>query len=210
MLYFFCRCSCSFFTIYTWTEWPEERAEEGDEALYNEYIDLGVPPDQCMYIKNDDCTKTNCQEKLEMFLNRASASLLSRQNQDTTLVFYYGGHGIPRGLATIGGIWMCKFSLFLFPIFVLLMLFSWWFYTGFLLFSVIAAISPLNFKWKCKIKLNKFVRRLKNCSKVRVKKAYRKKREWGVYLSLLWWYAHLISSSFIRTICVFNNNTICR
>jgi len=61
-----------------------------------------------MFIKDDDCTKNNCQEKLEMFLNKISISLLSSHNKQqipTTFVFYYGGHGTANGFGTIGGIW---------------------------------------------------------------------------------------------------------
>ena len=71
-----------------------------------------------MYIKDDDCTKTNCQNKLELFLQQQQQR--SEQQQPTTaaatataattFVFYYGGHGTTNGFATIGGTWTCKFT----------------------------------------------------------------------------------------------------
>ena len=98
------------------TEWPENRIAQGDTGIYNEYINLGVPIDQCMYIKDDDCTKTNCQNKLEIFLQQQQQQQRSEQQQPTTtavattFVFYYGGHGTTNGFATIGGTWTCKFT----------------------------------------------------------------------------------------------------
>ena len=95
------------------TEWPENRIAQGDTGIYNEYINLGVPIDQCMYIKDDDCTKTNCQNKLELFLQQQqqrSEQQPTTAAAATTFVFYYGGHGTTNGFATIGGTWTCKFT----------------------------------------------------------------------------------------------------
>lgn len=80
--------------------------------------------EQCIYIKDSDCTKKNCQQTLNTFLGRKIPSFLSPQQQqqqlcskkngDTkqeenripnTLIFYYGGHGSANGFATIGGTW---------------------------------------------------------------------------------------------------------
>jgi hypothetical protein len=70
---------------------------------------LVVPKDQCMYIKDDECTKTNCQNKLEIFLQQ-QRSEQQPPTTATTFVFYYGGHGTTNGFATIGGTWTCKFT----------------------------------------------------------------------------------------------------
>lgn len=78
-------------------EWPENRVEQGDIALFDEYLAAGVPPSQICYIKDKECSKTNCQEKLEFFLKE------TRPN--TTLIFYYGGHGQPTGFNTIYEKW---------------------------------------------------------------------------------------------------------
>ena len=95
-------------------EWPENRIAQGDTGIYNEYLNLGVPIDQCMYIKDDDCTKTNCQNKLELFLQhqqqRSEQQPTTTASTTTTFVFYYGGHGTTNGFATIGGTWTCKFT----------------------------------------------------------------------------------------------------
>ena len=99
------------------TEWPENRIAQGDTGIYNEYINLGVPIDQCMYIKDDECTKTNCQNKLELFLQQQQqrseqppTTAAATATAATTFVFYYGGHGTTNGFATIGGTWTCKFT----------------------------------------------------------------------------------------------------
>ena len=69
-----------------------------------------------MYIKDDDCTKTNCQNKLELFLQQQQQQRSEQQQPTTataavtTFVFYYGGHGTTNGFATIGGTWTCKFT----------------------------------------------------------------------------------------------------
>lgn len=101
-------------------EWPEGRDEQGDTAIYKEYRNVGVPADQCIYIKDRDCTRENCQETLETFLRRETTSsspqqqsssresAVSRQEEKggpKTLIFYYGGHGSANGFATIGGTW---------------------------------------------------------------------------------------------------------
>jgi hypothetical protein len=70
-----------------------------------------------MYIKDEDCTKTNCQNKLEIFLNKQRSEQQQQQQQPTTattFVFYYGGHGTTNGFATIGGTWTCKFNCILY------------------------------------------------------------------------------------------------
>ena len=82
--------------------------------------------EQCVYIKDGDCTRENCQETLNTFLGRKSPSLPPQQQQQqqqqqqpyppgdakeekncipNTLIFFYGGHGSANGFATIGGTW---------------------------------------------------------------------------------------------------------
>jgi hypothetical protein len=84
--------------------------------------------EQCVYIKDGDCTRKNCQETLKTFLVRTTPSSSSPQQQQqqqqqqpyprrngdvkqlenripNTLIFYYGGHGSANGFATIGGTW---------------------------------------------------------------------------------------------------------
>lgn len=79
-------------------EWPENREEQGDIALYKEYLAAGVPKEQICYLKDDaECSQSNCQQQLQNFLTGTRAG--------TTLHFYYGGHGKPSGFKTIGGIW---------------------------------------------------------------------------------------------------------
>lgn len=78
-------------------EWPENRVEQGDIALYNEYLAAGVPPDQICHVKDGKCTNTNCQKQLIKFLEGTWPR--------TTLVFYYGGHGSPEGFNTRKAMW---------------------------------------------------------------------------------------------------------
>uniref|UniRef100_A0A6V0BE73 Uncharacterized protein n=1 Tax=Pseudo-nitzschia australis TaxID=44445 RepID=A0A6V0BE73_9STRA len=103
-------------------EWPEGRDEQGDTAIYTSYLDFGVPADQCKYIKDNDCTRKNCQKQLESFLQKTEKLSESREREHqkqqkgqqhnrtvpNTLVFYYGGHGSANGFATIGGTWAYK------------------------------------------------------------------------------------------------------
>jgi len=92
------------FAVGNCEEWPENREEQGDTAIYKEYLDFGVPNDQCVYLKDDECTQQNCQARLESFLQ--NIVIVSNNNEiPTTLVFYYGGHGVARGFSTIGGTW---------------------------------------------------------------------------------------------------------
>ncbi|KAG7373254.1 hypothetical protein IV203_033978 [Nitzschia inconspicua] len=89
-------------------EYPENRREQGDLGLYHEYLDAGVPGDQVCYVKDDDCTVTNCQVQLEAFLQRipTKKSSSTTTTTTTTFLFYYGGHGIAKGFRTIGGTWL--------------------------------------------------------------------------------------------------------
>ncbi|KAG7336639.1 hypothetical protein IV203_024126 [Nitzschia inconspicua] len=88
-------------------EYPENRREQGDLGLYHEYLDAGVPGDQVCYVKDDDCTVTNCQAQLEAFLQRIPTKKSSSSTTTTTtFLFYYGGHGIAKGFRTIGGTWL--------------------------------------------------------------------------------------------------------
>ena len=86
-------------------EWPENREEQGDTAIYREYLDFGVPSDQCYYLKDDECTRTNCQKSLETLLRKISGKQKDSSEAPRTLVFYYGGHGCAEGFSTLGGTW---------------------------------------------------------------------------------------------------------
>lgn len=89
------------FVIGNCEEWPENREEQGDIAVYREYLGAGVPPDQVVFVKDDQTTKENCQAKFKELLKTTLPS--------TTLVFYFGGHGIPSGFKTQGDeIWQYK------------------------------------------------------------------------------------------------------
>jgi len=86
-------------------EWVENRVEQGDIALFNEYLALGVPPSQLCFVKdNQECTNTNCQNRLEQFLRTT--------RPQSTLVFYYGGHGQSTAFGTRMAPWtyqqVCK------------------------------------------------------------------------------------------------------
>lgn len=78
-------------------EWPENRVEQGDIALYDEYLAAGVPPDQIVYVKDRKTTNKNCEKQLLAFLKRTRPL--------STLVFYYGGHGEPTGFHTQKAEW---------------------------------------------------------------------------------------------------------
>ena len=78
-------------------EWPENRVEQGDIALFHEYLAAGVPRSHICFVKDRDCTNTNCQKQLEHFLQTTKPQ--------STLVFYYGGHGHPTGFNTIQDEW---------------------------------------------------------------------------------------------------------
>ena len=73
-------------------EWPENRVEQGDIAVYHEYLAAGVPRSQICFVKDRDCTNTNCQKQLQNFLQTT--------RPQSTLVFYYAGHGHPTGFNT--------------------------------------------------------------------------------------------------------------
>jgi hypothetical protein len=83
-------------------EWPDNRREQGDLALFHEYLDAGVPENQILYIKDGDCTASNCQSQLETFLPGIPSTC---GDEKTTFMFYYGGHGISKGFRTLGAIW---------------------------------------------------------------------------------------------------------
>jgi hypothetical protein len=66
-------------------EWGSDQGEDGDLGLYNGYIYAGVPTKQIIPIG---------QGRHEITLRRATYV------PDSTLVFYYGGHGGPLGFRT--------------------------------------------------------------------------------------------------------------
>ena len=51
-----------------------------------------------MFVQDDDCTQDNCQRLFEQ--------MLQQTNPGDTLLFYYGGHGLKRGLQTARGLWL--------------------------------------------------------------------------------------------------------
>lgn len=79
-------------------EWPDNREEQGDIALRDEFLRAGVPSNQVCFLKDKQCTKANCEEELQKFLGST--------RKRSTLVFYYGGHGYSLGFKTIGEPWL--------------------------------------------------------------------------------------------------------
>eukprot|EP00934_Nitzschia_sp_Nitz4_P000667 Nitzschia sp. Nitz4//scaffold119_size111653//6161//7858//NITZ4_004174-RA/size111653-processed-gene-0.26-mRNA-1//-1//CDS//3329533788//667//frame0 len=85
-------CEMYAFFVGHCEEWPENRKKEGDIAIHRAYLQAGLPPENVLYIKDRDCTKSNCQKQLVKFLKRCRAN--------STLLFYYAGHGKPEGFCT--------------------------------------------------------------------------------------------------------------
>lgn len=85
------------FVVGNCKEWPENRELQGDIAVHREYINAGVPLEQTAFVKDDDTTTENCREQF--------ITLLTKTRLSTTLVFYYGRHGIASGFKTQGSIW---------------------------------------------------------------------------------------------------------
>ena len=82
------------------SEWENGRAEYGDIGLYNAHIYAGIPTNQIVHIKDNDATKSNCEEQLMKFLKTTVPN--------STLIFYYGGHGGPLGFHTLKDTWPYK------------------------------------------------------------------------------------------------------
>lgn len=78
-------------------EWENGRAEYGDIGLYNAHIYVGIPIKQIVYLKDKDATKSNCEEQLMKFLKTTVPN--------STLIFFYGGHGGPLGFQTLKDSW---------------------------------------------------------------------------------------------------------
>jgi len=81
-------------------EWEdEERSIIGDRGLYYAFL-RHLPHSQIVYVKNEECTRSNCHEQFR--------KLLEKSQYGDLLLFYYGGHGLEEGLATIKGKWFYK------------------------------------------------------------------------------------------------------
>lgn len=79
-------------------EWDEDRAEMGDKQMHHCFQQFGISsPNNMIFIKDDDCTKDNCERELQ--------KMLQRTKPNDTLVFHYGGHGIKKGFCTKGKTW---------------------------------------------------------------------------------------------------------
>jgi hypothetical protein len=78
-------------------EWENGRAEYGDIGLYNAHIYAGIPTQQIIHVKDNDATKSNCEEQFAKFLKTTVPN--------STLIFYYGGHGGPLGFHTLKDTW---------------------------------------------------------------------------------------------------------
>jgi hypothetical protein len=78
-------------------EWESGRAEYGDIGLYNAHIYAGIPTKQIIHIKDKNATKSNCEKQLKKFLKTTVPN--------STLIFYYGGHGGPLGFHTLQYSW---------------------------------------------------------------------------------------------------------
>ena len=79
------------------SEWEQGRVEFGDVALYDTYHAVGIPTDHIVFLKDLEATKSNCEEKLK--------NLLTLTVVNSTLIFYYGGHGHPTGFETLDEDW---------------------------------------------------------------------------------------------------------
>lgn len=56
-----------------------------DDPLVDQFIDLGVPEDQVLYLKDDEATKEAITKQFPAFLGESTKS--------ETLIFYYSSHG---------------------------------------------------------------------------------------------------------------------
>jgi hypothetical protein len=63
--------------------WPDEG--RSDAELIRVMMKRGVPPEQIVFLKNEQATRGNIVKKLGPFLQRAQST--------DTLIFYYAGHG---------------------------------------------------------------------------------------------------------------------
>ena len=70
------------------------RSKYGDIALYEAHRDAWIPDDQIVFLKDDNASKQNCVDSL--------SKLLENSFEQSTLIFYYGGHGHATGFNTPG------------------------------------------------------------------------------------------------------------
>ena len=77
-------------------EFEEGRAESGDKQLEACFQLYGAK--RVVFLKDDDCSKDNCQFQLQQLFHTSS-------RKGDTLVCYYGGHGTKKGFSTIGQKW---------------------------------------------------------------------------------------------------------
>ena len=87
------------FLVGNCAEYPDYRSKYGDERMYYAFLDCGIPPSQVVWLKDGDhCTRLNCQRQFQRLLRRTKAG--------DTLVFYYGGHGLPDSFETNEESWL--------------------------------------------------------------------------------------------------------
>ena len=82
------------FIVGNCAEYEEGRAATGDEQLFDCFQSSSLYGARTVvFVKDDDCTKANCQEQFKEFLQTSS-------KPGDTLVFFYGGHGTKKGFRT--------------------------------------------------------------------------------------------------------------
>lgn len=75
-------------------EWRNDdgRGTDGDVAMWEEYLEFGVPSNQVVFLRDEKATKSACEERL--------VELLASATRKSTLVFYFGGRGSATGFCT--------------------------------------------------------------------------------------------------------------
>ena len=77
-------------------EWESGRASHGDIALEGALRrSCGIPGEHICHVKDEQATKSNIIRKLKHMLGNTDVG--------DTLELYFGGHGVPQGVATVDG-----------------------------------------------------------------------------------------------------------
>jgi len=82
------------------SEYETNRATSGDERLYQFFLELQVPANQVVFIKDDKATLPTVRYHLSTLLQRHSKGATA-----TSLLVYYGGHGLADHFCTLQGKW---------------------------------------------------------------------------------------------------------